>query len=310
MDKYIGIDIGGTKCAVVAGDENGNVLDRFAIPTGDCEETLAQLFDAVEKHQGYKAIGVSCGGPLNAVTGTILSPPNLPGWDNVEITKRLTERFKVPAFLRNDADACAVAEWKYGAGRGTRNMVFLTCGTGMGAGLILDGKLYSGTNGSAGEVGHIRLTDAGPVGYGKIGSFEGYCSGGGIAQLGETVARVYAQQGKPVSWADGTPVTAKRLAEAANAGDKAALEVWKLSGQMLGRGISLLIDLLNPERIVIGSIFQRSENLLRGEMEDVIVRECLAQTAGVCEIVPAQLGDSIGDIAALSIAVSGIKGEL
>lgn len=309
MNKYIGIDIGGTKCAVVSGNEDGTVLDRFAIPTGSCETTLAQLFDVIESHSDYKAIGVSCGGPLNAQTGTILSPPNLPGWDRVCITEMLTSRFGVPAFLRNDADACAVAEWKYGAGRGTKNMIFLTCGTGMGAGLILDGKLYSGTTGSAGEVGHMRLTDFGPVGYGKVGSFEGYCSGGGIAQLGETVARMYAQVGCPLDWAEGA-ITAKSLAHAAHSGDVAAREVWRLSGQMLGRGVSVLIDLLNPERIVIGSIFQRSEDLLRTEMEAVIMQECLPQTAQICKIVPAELGDQIGDIAALSIAVGGMKGEI
>jgi len=309
MNRYIGLDIGGTKCAVVLGTEDGTILDRFVIPTGTCEETLAQLFDAIAAHHDYTAIGVSCGGPLNAVTGTILSPPNLPGWDEVQITERLTARFGVPAFLRNDADACAVAEWKYGAGRGTKNMIFLTFGTGMGAGLILNGKLYSGATGSAGEVGHMRLTEFGPVGYGKAGSFEGYCSGGGIAQLGEMLARVCAQTGHPVAWADDT-ITAKQLAEAALNGDTAAGKVWQQSAQMLGRGISLLIDLLNPERIVIGSIFQRSESLLRSEMENVIAEECLPHNAKACQIVAAKLGDQIGDIAALSIAVSGMKGEI
>lgn len=309
MNKYIGLDIGGTKCAVVLGTEDGAILDRFVIPTGTCEETLTQLFDAIAAHHGYTAIGVSCGGPLNAVTGTILSPPNLPGWDAVHITERLNARFGVPAFLRNDADACAVAEWKYGAGRGTKNMIFLTCGTGMGAGLILNGRLYSGTTGSAGEVGHMRLTEFGPVGYGKIGSFEGYCSGGGIAQLGEMMARIHAQAGHPAAWTDGA-ITAKHLAEAALDGDDAARKVWRLSAQMLGRGISILIDLLNPELIVIGSIFQRSENLLRDDMERVIAEECLPHAAEACRIVPAELGDQIGDIASLSIAVGGMKGEI
>lgn len=308
--QYIGIDIGGTKCAVVLGDEHGQVIDRYAIPTGSCEPTLAKLFDAVAAHRDYAAIGVSCGGPLDAVTGTILSPPNLPGWDAVKIVDRLTERFGVPAFLRNDADACAVAEWKYGAGQGTRNMIFLTCGTGMGAGLILNGRLYTGTNGSAGEVGHMRLAELGPVGYGKAGSFEGFCSGGGIAQTGEMIARERAQTGHPVPWDDGSPITAKRLAEAALAGDADARQVWDRTAEMLGRGVALLIDVFNPEKIVIGSIFQRSEVLLREGMERVIARECLPHAAAVCQVVPAALGDSIGDVAALSIAVGGLKGEI
>ena len=113
-----------------------------------------------------------------------MSPPNLPGWDNIDIVKQIKTHFGVPVHLQNDANACALAEWKFGAGRGTKNMVFLTFGTGLGAGLILDGKLYSGTNDNAAELGHIRLDRFGPVGFGKTGSFEGFCSGGGIAQLG------------------------------------------------------------------------------------------------------------------------------
>ncbi len=307
---YIGIDIGGTKCAVVLGDEEGHVLDRFAMPTGACAPTLEALFAAVAKHRDYAAIGVSCGSPLDAERGIIQSPPNLPGWDDVHIVDMLTERFGVPAFLRNDADAGALAEWKFGAGRGTKHMIFLTCGTGMGAGLILGGRLYAGASGAGGEVGHMRLAEIGPVGYGKAGSFEGFCSGGGIAQTGEMVARMRAQVGRPVPWDDGTPITAKRLAEAAYAGDEAAREVWDRTAEMLGRGVAILIDVLNPQRIVIGSIFARSGDLLRPGMERVIARECLPHAAAACEIVPAALGERIGDMAALSIAVGGLKGEI
>ena len=308
MRKFVGIDIGGTKCAVVLGTEDGAVLDRFAIPTGEADKTLELLFDAVAKHSDYEAIGVSCGGPLDAKRGLILSPPNLPGWDNVPITELLTGRFGVPAFLRNDADACAVAEWKYGAGKGAENMIFLTFGTGMGAGIILNGRLYSGTTGAAGEIGHVRLAEFGPVGYGKVGSVEGFCSGGGIAQLGETVARTYRQTGRTVSWAD--DISAKTLAAAAMSGNGAAQQVWNICARMLGREMSILIDLLNPERIVVGSIFQRAESLLREEMERVIAEECLPHSVSACKIVPAELGDQIGDIAALSIAIGGINGEI
>jgi glucokinase len=182
-------------------------------------------------------------------------------------------------------------------------MAFLTFGTGLGAGLILNGKLYSGSCGMAGECGHIRLDDDGPVGYGKRGSFEGFCSGGGIAQLG----RMYAEKNLPLSWCKTTDdmkdISAKSIAEAANAGDPTALAVYAESGRRLGYGLSILIDLLNLERIVIGSVFQRSENLLRPEMEKVIAREALPQSREACQIVPAQLKENIGDIAALSVAL-------
>ena len=187
----LGFDIGGTKCAVITANyENGELelLARESIPTDRSVgpyvmiDRLCALADTILKKRP-EAIGISCGNPMDSKRGVILSPPNLPGWDNVEIVRVLEERYGVHAYLQNDADACAIAEWRFGAGRGVQNMVFMTFGTGLGAGLILGGRLYSGTNGNAGEVGHIRLSPIGPVGYGKAGSWEGFCSGGGIAQL-------------------------------------------------------------------------------------------------------------------------------
>ena len=238
--------------------------------------------------------------------GIILSPPNLPGWDAVPICERLREKFHVPVALRNDANACALAEWRYGAGRGTKNMIFLTFGTGMGAGLILDGRLYGGTNGNAGEVGHLRMAADGPVGYGKRGSFEGFCSGGGLKQLGQMRAIQALKEGRHPLYcqteADLPSVTAKTVADAADAGDADAIEVYRYCGEQLGRGLSILIDLFNPEVIVIGSVFTRSENLLREEAERIIREEALPMSAAVCSICTAQLGNAIGDYAAIAVA--------
>ena len=125
---------------------------------------------------------------MDSARGIIREPPNLPGWVDVPITDMLTARLGLPAALCNDANACALAEWRFGAGKGTRNMVFLTFGTGMGAGLILDGRLYAGTCDAAGEIGHMRLAPDGPVGFFKAGSFEGFCSGGGLAKMGQRLA--------------------------------------------------------------------------------------------------------------------------
>ncbi len=306
--KITGIDIGGTKCAVVSGNENGEIHSKVKFATTDRDETIENIISAVADMGECDAIGISCGGPLDSANGVIKSPPNLPGWDNVEIVKMLREKFSVPVFLKNDADACALAEWKYGAGKGTKNMIFLTFGTGLGAGMILGGRLYSGACDMAGEVGHIRLSDFGPVGYGKAGSFEGFCSGGGIAQLGQTLAKEKSQMGKSVSFADGE-ITAKTIADEAKKGDENALAVYRLCGAMLGKGLSVLIDILNPEMIVLGSIFQRSEDLLRDEMAKVIENETLSLSRSACRIVPAVLGDSLGDVAALCVAVCGMKGE-
>jgi glucokinase len=305
----IGFDIGGTKCAVSLGELGEGsirVLDRYEIPTTTPHETMdALLVRAVEWKKEYNvtSAGISCGGPLDSKTGVIVSPPNLPLWHGFEIVDYIKEKSGLVALLENDANACAVAEWKFGAGQGTRNMVFFTFGTGLGAGLILDGKLYSGTNGNAGEFGHIRLAKTGPVGYGKEGSFEGFCSGGGISRLAVMMAKRRKSCPKCIEDMGGyEAVTTKKLAEAAFAGDRFAKQVFDKSGEMLGRGLSLVIDIVNPQRVVIGGVFMRSGELLIPAMKRVIDKEALTDSARVCEIVPAKLSENVGDIAALAIA--------
>ncbi len=315
----LGIDIGGTKCAAVLGkgrlpqDDNiqGFILDRISFPTEvkrGWAEVVSQLLATAEellmknkvKPEELIGIGISCGGPLDSKKGLIQCPPNLPDWDNVPIVQMFEEKFGIRTYLQNDANACAVAEWKFGAARGYDNAVFLTFGTGMGAGLILGGKLYSGTNDMAGEVGHIRLADDGPVGYGKHGSFEGFCSGGGIARLAMQMARKTALASSLLENPDA--MTAKSLAEAAKNGDAFAKEVYKTCAEKLGIGLSILIDILNPQVIVIGSIYERSHDLFDPILKNVILNEALPASAQNCKILPAQLGDSIGDFAALGLA--------
>lgn len=311
----LGVDIGGTKCALILAENNGRIQRRIATATADVTATLDWICENARgwsKQASIDAVGISCGGPLDSGKGEIYSPPNLPDWDRVPITRLLTHATEAPAFLCNDANACALAEWKFGAGQGCRNMIFLTFGTGMGAGLILDGRLYEGTNGMAGEVGHMRLSDNGPLGYGKPGSFEGFCSGGGIANLGRALALDALKAGQAVSWcptdADLGTITAKTVADAAKAGDALALKVYRISAEKLGLGLSILMDLFNPERIVIGSVFSRSEALFRKTTEEVVAREALPETASVCRVVPAALGDAIGDWAAVAVAQRGWEG--
>ena len=305
MNMKIGVDIGGTKCAVACGDQNG-VKRKIRFETTSKDETIQNIIDAIRELGSGESIGISCGGPLDAKKGLIMSPPNLIGWDNVPIVQILQDAFGVPAYLCNDADACALAEWKYGAGKGTENMIFLTFGTGMGAGLILGGRLYSGSCGMAGEIGHVRMSPFGPSGYGKVGSFEGFCSGGGIAQLGKSFALEKLQRGEALPYCknkgelDG--INAKILADYARKGDETALETYRVCGEKLGEGLSILIDILNPQAIVIGSVFARAEDLLRAPMEKVLKREALAYSLGNCRIVPAALGEEIGDYAALAVS--------
>ena len=311
----LGFDIGGTKCAVVTAEYDGGevqLIEKRIIATDhtvgayEMLDRMISLADAI-LDRAPERIGISCGGPLDSARGVIMSPPNLPGWDNIEVTSYLEKHYNAPARLQNDANACALAEWKFGAGIGCENMIFLTFGTGLGAGLILGGRLYEGTNGNAGEVGHIRLSGDGPVGYHKAGSFEGYCSGGGIAQLGYSEALRSIEGGiYPTYFKEGMTekdVSAKEIALAADSGDPTALEVYRISGKMLGRGLSVLIDILNPERIVIGSIFARSGHLLLEAMQEEINKEALSVCRDCCKIVGAKLAENIGDYAAVATAL-------
>ena len=291
---FLGVDIGGTKTALCLGTQDGKVLEKIRFETTTCEETVKQIIEAGKKlteGKTIKAVGISCGSPQDSKKGIIQAPPNLPDWVDTPIVKLMEEAFGVPAFLANDANACALAEWKYGAGKGTENMIFLTFGTGMGAGLILNGKLYAGTCGMAGEVGHMRLNPTGPEGYGKAGSFEGFCSGGGIVRLGQTMGYEYA--------------STKDICDAAKAGDAKAQQIIDESATRLGQGLSILIDLFNPQKIVIGSIFARAEELFRPKMEEILKNEVLSYNLQVCNVVPALLGEAIGDIAAITVGVIG-----
>lgn len=312
----LGLDIGGTKCAAVTAEyTKGEItlLKRKSCATRlslKPEEMIEELLTAADKilEKTPDAIGISCGGPLDIEKGLIMSPPNLPGWDNVNIVKQVENHYKVTPKMQNDANASAIAEWKFGAGKGTKNMIFLTFGTGLGAGLILNGRLYNGTNGNAGEAGHIRLASSGPVGYGKQGSFEGFCSGAGIARLGymKALEKAEASSEYPLYFKEAmtlSDISAAAIAEAADKGDETALEVYRISGEYLGRGLSVLIDILNPEVIVIGSVFTRSRHLLWESAEKILKRETLPESLRCCRIVPCALGEAIGDYAAIATAL-------
>lgn len=308
----IGLDIGGTKCAVVSG-EGGKVFKKTVFPTKTPGETLPALWRAAKEMGRAEAIGISCGGPLDVKDGKLLAPPNLAGWEGLPLAAMAEEALGAPARLCNDANACALAEWRYGAGKGSRNMIFLTFGTGLGAGLILDGRLYEGKSGNAGEAGHIRLAAAGLFHYGKTGTFESFCSGGGIAAQGRALAARRLTAGTPCAFGENeeqiTSLTAKELAAYAAGGDRDAKALFGKSGRKLGEGLAILIDLLEPELIVIGGVFARAEALFRPAMERALLREALPEALSGVRILPAALGDAVGDIAALVLSESIIRGE-
>jgi len=314
----VGIDIGGTKTAVVLSQEPPAVLAREEFATrpakgpqlaiSHIQKSIHDLLAA----QGFEAssllrLGVSCGGPLDRVHGIIQSPPNLPTWDNVPLKAMLEAEFKVECLIENDANAGAVAEHRFGAGRGCQNMVFLTMGTGLGAGIITDGRLYRGTNDLAGEIGHVRLTRRGPIGHNKAGSAEGWASGGGMAQLAAQSVAQAQRKGKKTLLTEhartGKPLTARDVAAAARKGDAVALVILRTTGERLGEVLAILVDVLNPDRIVIGGLAMRLGDLLLEPARQAMRREALELPARTCQIVPAALGESIGDAAALAVAM-------
>lgn len=315
-DLYLGLDVGGTKCSMVIGNASLAIKKKIFFETR-VERGYKAILSEFQEHIDaslaefpecrLKRIGISCGGPLDSAKGMIYSPPNLPGWDNVPIVEIFSKKYGVETAVQNDANACALAEWMMGAGKGTRNMIFLTFGTGMGAGLILNGQLYSGTNDLGGEVGHIRLAPDGPVGFGKSGSFEGFCSGGGIAQLARSIVTEKLKNNQSVGFCPSPEeideIDAKKVFQAARSGDQVAAEIVRISANYLGQGLSILIDILNPECIVIGSIYARNESLFDPVIEEVLRREAIPSALEVCRVRPAALGDLIGDYAALCVAV-------
>jgi len=317
-ELLVGIDIGGTKTAVLLSSAPPAAIARrqFATRPAQGPERALKLIKRgiremlAEQGAGLSVIarlGVSCGGPLDRVQGIIQSPPNLPTWDDVPIKAILEREFQAECLVENDANAGAVAEHRFGAGKDCRNMAFLTMGTGLGAGIITDGRLYRGSNDLAGEVGHVRLTRTGPIGHNKKGSAEGWASGGGMAQLAQQAVAAALKKKRPTRLAklyrSGASITAKDIGVAARQGDNVALEILEITGEKLGEILAILVDLLNPDRIVIGGLAMRLGDLLLEPARRVIEREALELSARTCQVIPASLGESIGDAAALCIAM-------
>ena len=302
---YIGVDIGGTKTAVSLGTKDTHIIQKIKFSTKkDPYKVLEEIATSIEtlqivaekREQTIVSIGISCGGPLDREKGIILSPPNLSSWDRIKVVEWLTMRFHIPTFLENDANACALAEWYSGNGKGKKHLIFLTFGTGLGAGLILNNHLYVGKNGLAGEIGHIRMAENGPYCYHKKGSWESFCSGSGLKEL----YRMLYNEEK----------SGKEICDLADNKDEKALYVIQQSATYLGKGIALLIDIFDPECIIIGSIYTRSEHLFFSTMMESVTKEALPESLQGCTILPSLLKEELGDIAALAVAINRLEERL
>lgn len=307
----IGIDIGGSKTAVVEATFDASIITRKKILTQACRpfnETfphLAGLVDhtiAASRREGrcVSAISVSVGGPLQIARGVLEDPPHLSGWHGVALRAELEKRFPgFPVRVEHDGNAGALAEHRFGIGLkypGIQHLIFLTLGTGLGAGLIINGQLLRGVSDTAGEVGHMRLSEKGPVEYGKSGSWEAYCSGAGMLQL--------AREMFPSQWEP--EATIGDLVQAMLDDRREALVVAHEAGIWLGRGIALLIDALNPEVIVLGSLAVLLGDRLLASARDTVRVESLPKAFAACGILPAVLGKQLGNVASLMAVLNDV----
>ncbi len=311
----LGVDIGGTKCAVSLARSDGEILHRLSEPTladqRTPEEVLERLAGMAREVMALgkvmasdvRGVGISCGGPLDSAQGIIYSPPNLPAWKAVPVKAFFEDALGMGVRVENDANASALAEWRFGAGKGTRNMVFLTMGTGIGGGLILDGRLYRGTNDLAGEIGHQTILMNGPLcGCGKRGCLEALASGPAIARLARE-SMMYGRHKRVLALAGGRPgdITAAHVVDAAREGDTFAIQVLEEAGAYMGVGIANLIQILNPERVIIGTIAVHAGDLILNPIRAAVREYTWARSLEVCEIVPAALGDRAQDLAAIAL---------
>lgn len=305
----LGLDVGGTKTAVVEGTSDGEILQRRQIAT-EARYSFGRIFPVLSglmheviynaERQGRRigAVSVSVGGPLHIGEGVLIDPPHLPGWHGVRLKERLSDALPgLPVFVEHDGNAGALAEFYFGVGesrRDLRHLIFLTFGTGLGAGIISNGRILHGASDTAGEVGHWRLAPDGPVGFGKAGSWEGFASGRGLV---ETASRMY-----PERWSPETPI--REVVDAMLNDEPEALDVAREAGEWMGQGLALLVDAFNPEVIVLGSLaVVLGERVLRPARR-VLAQEALPQAVAACEVVPSRLGRYLGDVASIMAALT------
>jgi glucokinase len=313
----LGIDIGGTKLAVGVATPDGQLLLTDRIPTLAHEgpdAVINRLIDLCKKTVAKSQIpwdqfvvGVACVGPLDADRGLIQNPANLPGWHDIPLIARLQEAFHAPTFLENDANAAALGEFLFGAGRGTRNMVYLTISTGIGGGAILDGKLYRGENGNAAEIGHTTVLYNGRLcNCGNLGCLEAYCSGTHIAARAREA--IQAGASSLILQLAGSPdkITTRHILEALKQSDSFAQSFWAETMSILGAGLCNVIHNFNPRRIVLGGGVTHAGDLLFIPVRRETYRRAMKPLADVCDIVPATLGDDVGIYGALAVALQRV----
>jgi len=316
----LAIDLGGTKIAAALIAPDNRVMDRTHSPTlvsEGLQPVVDRIFAMIDRLLSQcttdaaqlDGIAIAAAGAIDTDKGLITSSPNLPGWSNVPLRDMVRERYGVDSCLVNDANAAALAEHRLGAGRGTNNLIYLTVSTGIGGGIIVNGELYSGISGCAGELGHMTIDANGPeCDCGNVGCLEVFASGKAVA--GEAKRRI--KQGRQSRLTDIVSgnlegITAEKVAMAAQGGDRLAMEVISRAAGYLGVGMVNLVNIFNPEMIVVGGGLSKMGELLLGPARQVVKQRVFPLCAGAVRIVTAELGDDAGVLGAAIYARQQIR---
>ena len=318
MAKRIGIDVGGTNVKIALVDDNGKSIYSNSVPTYakmGYEYTVNNIKQAIKDlmketnttPSDIEGIGFDFPGQVDCKTGVVKLAPNIPGWVNVPIAQMIEDEFHIPTRIDNDVRCAALGELKFGAGRGCENFICITVGTGIGSGIVINGKVVRGATNAAGELGHIKLQmNGGPIcGCGDTGCLEAFASGPAIVAM----AQEYIKGGKSTKFremaaAEGGEITPYMVAKAAEEGDPVAKRIFEIVGEYIGIGLTSVINLLNPERVIIGGGVAESGELLLGPIRKTIKERAMVVAGNAVEIVPAQLGNSAGVIGA-SMLIEG-----
>ena len=318
MAKRIGIDVGGTNVKIALVDDNGKIIYSNSVPTYakmGYEYTVNNIKQAIKDlmketnttPSDIEGIGFDFPGQVDCKTGVVKLAPNIPGWVNVPLAQMIEDEFHIPTRIDNDVRCAALGELKFGAGRGCENFICITVGTGIGSGIVINGKVVRGATNAAGELGHIKLQmNGGPIcGCGDTGCLEAFASGPAIVAM----AQEYIKGGKSTKFremaaVEGGEITPYMVAKAAEEGDPVAKRIFEIVGEYIGIGLTSVINLLNPERVIIGGGVAESGELLLGPIRKTIKERAMVVAGNAVEIVPAQLGNSAGVIGA-SMLIEG-----
>lgn len=304
----IGVDLGGTKIATALLTAEGMIVKRTrmdTLPEAGPDAVIGRMVQSVRHVQeDYDILGVGVGTPglLNSEKGIVLHEPNLADWTNIPLRDKLQERLQVEVKVENDANAAAWGEYVFGAGQGVRNMVYITISTGIGSGLVFNGELFTGSNTFAGELGHTVIDPNGPpCGCGGVGCWEACASGTAIGRYAREAVKRGETKIAELAAAEGVPVSAKHVFEAAQLGDETAKAIFGKTVHYLGVGLANTIHAFNPERIVIGGGVSNAGNFLFDAIRNKTAELVMPPYNGTYTIVPAQLGNDVGILGAAAL---------